>query len=107
MLENGIELWRTGMKDIPDSLRAFLEMAGEENICSVLVEGGRRLVSWFLESRLANRLYLIYGNKLIGNGMTGTAFSAGLPVASPIILENMELHRCGNDIMISGIPRWR
>ena len=106
MRENGVELWRTGVRDMTDSLRAFLEMADEENICSVLVEGGRRLVSCFLESRLANRLYLFYGNKIIGNGIMGTSFKTGLPVARPIVLVEMEFHRFKNDIMISGIPRW-
>jgi diaminohydroxyphosphoribosylaminopyrimidine deaminase / 5-amino-6-(5-phosphoribosylamino)uracil reductase len=106
MGKNGIELWRTGVQDMTDSLPVFLSMAGEENICSVLVEGGGRLASYFLENKLANRLYLFYGNKIIGSGIMGTSFANGLPVAHPIVLDKIELQCFENDIMVSGIPRW-
>lgn len=107
MRESGVELWHTGMKDMPGSLRVFLSMAGEENIGSVLVEGGAKLASHFLESRLANRLYLFYGDKIIGDGIMGMTFTYGLPIARPIVLNEMEMRRFENDIMISGIPQWR
>ena len=108
MAKNGIELWHTGADagDIQESLCAFCMMAGEENICSVLVEGGGRLASYFLEGRLANRLYLFYGNKIIGNGIMGTSFANGLPVSRPIVLDKIELQCFENDIMISGMPLW-
>jgi len=106
-LGGGVEVWRTGVRDEKDSLRAFLCMAGEENICSILVEGGRRLASGFLESRLVNRLCLFYANKIIGNGIPGLEFGVGLPVRTPIVLDDMELVRFDKDILISGIPHWR
>jgi diaminohydroxyphosphoribosylaminopyrimidine deaminase/5-amino-6-(5-phosphoribosylamino)uracil reductase len=104
---NGIEVWRTGEIDRHTSTKVFLSMAQEEEICSVLVEGGRKLVSCFLETRLVNRLYLFYGNKIIGNGIAGMEFTRGLPISRPAILDEMELRRFGDDLMISGILNWR
>jgi diaminohydroxyphosphoribosylaminopyrimidine deaminase / 5-amino-6-(5-phosphoribosylamino)uracil reductase len=103
---DGVELWRTGEKDRNDILHAFCEMAHEENLSSLLVEGGSRLASRFIENRLVNRLYLFYGNKIFGDGISGIKFTGGLPVRRCISLDEIEIMRFGPDAMVTGIPRW-
>jgi diaminohydroxyphosphoribosylaminopyrimidine deaminase/5-amino-6-(5-phosphoribosylamino)uracil reductase len=104
---DGVEVWHTGECDTVRNLHAFCDMAFEENICSMLVEGGGKLASSFIENRLANRLYLWYGNKIIGKGIAGMEFSKGLPVRHCLSLDEIEINRFGPDAMITGIPRWR
>jgi diaminohydroxyphosphoribosylaminopyrimidine deaminase/5-amino-6-(5-phosphoribosylamino)uracil reductase len=103
---SGVEIWHTGVRDEKGSLRAFLAMAGQEGLCSILVEGGRKLASGFLECRLVNRLILFYGNKIIGNGIPGIEFRAPLRVSKPVVLDDMEMSGFGTDVMVSGVPHW-
>jgi diaminohydroxyphosphoribosylaminopyrimidine deaminase/5-amino-6-(5-phosphoribosylamino)uracil reductase len=104
---DGVEVWHTGEKDNAGNLHAFCGMAYEDGIFSLLVEGGSRLASGFVENGLANRLYFWYGNKIFGNGVAGIEFEKGLPVRRCISLDEIELRRFGPDAMITGIPRWR
>jgi diaminohydroxyphosphoribosylaminopyrimidine deaminase/5-amino-6-(5-phosphoribosylamino)uracil reductase len=103
-LDNGLGLWYTGTRDRQESLHAFLQMAHEEEISSVLIEGGQRLVSGFLESRLVNRLYLFFGNRIVGGGLAGISFEGGLPLDRSIVLDKMEITRLGGDFLVTGIP---
>jgi diaminohydroxyphosphoribosylaminopyrimidine deaminase / 5-amino-6-(5-phosphoribosylamino)uracil reductase len=103
-LDNGLGLWYTGTRDRQESLHAFLRMAREEEISSVLIEGGQRLASRFLESRLVNRLYLFFGNRIVGGGLAGISFEGGLQLDRSIVLDNMEITRLGGDFLVTGIP---
>jgi diaminohydroxyphosphoribosylaminopyrimidine deaminase/5-amino-6-(5-phosphoribosylamino)uracil reductase len=100
-LANGVEVWRTGREE---SLREFLRIAYKEGIPSVLVEGGGTLASAFLESGLANRLYVFYANKILGGGTAGIAFARPLSLFECVKIDQMEVVRFANDIMITGIP---
>jgi diaminohydroxyphosphoribosylaminopyrimidine deaminase / 5-amino-6-(5-phosphoribosylamino)uracil reductase len=102
-LKNGVEIWRTGTTDKNKSLRSFLQMAGNEGLSSVLIEGGSKLASSFIENRLANRLYLFYGNKILGGGLPGLAFSRCLALDKCIKVDHMETIRLGGDIMVTGL----
>jgi|WetSurMetagenome_2_1015567.scaffolds.fasta_scaffold00303_31 diaminohydroxyphosphoribosylaminopyrimidine deaminase / 5-amino-6-(5-phosphoribosylamino)uracil reductase len=102
-LDNGIELWRTG----DAGLRGFLAMAAGDNIPSVLVEGGGGLASAFLESGLANRVYLMYGNKILGGGRSGLDFSRPLRLSRCLHLDEIEISAFGGDAVITGVPRRR
>jgi diaminohydroxyphosphoribosylaminopyrimidine deaminase/5-amino-6-(5-phosphoribosylamino)uracil reductase len=106
-LSNGVEIWRTVTKDKNKSLHSFLQMAYEEGVSSLLIEGGSRLASAFVENRLVNRLYLFYGNKIIGNGLSGLKFSHGLPLNECLVLRKMELVRFAQDFVVTGLPVWR
>jgi diaminohydroxyphosphoribosylaminopyrimidine deaminase/5-amino-6-(5-phosphoribosylamino)uracil reductase len=103
MLANGVEIWRTGTVDKNESLHSFLQMAGSEGLSSVLIEGGSNLASSFIENRLANRLYLFYGNKILGGGLPGLAFSRRLALDKCIKLDRMETMRLGRDMMVTGL----
>jgi len=103
ILASGVEVWHTGCRDNVASVNEFLSMAHEENIPSILIEGGRKLASHFIEQKIANRLYLFYGNKIIGGGMSGIEFEKALPLAQSLHLDEMEMQQIGNDIMVTGL----
>jgi len=103
VLQNGIELWRTGCKDAGAGLKAFLAMAYEENICSVFIEGGSRLASSFIEHDLVNRVYLFYGNKVLGNGIPGIHFKSLHRIENALSLKNITMRQFDDDMMITGL----
>jgi diaminohydroxyphosphoribosylaminopyrimidine deaminase / 5-amino-6-(5-phosphoribosylamino)uracil reductase len=102
-LANGMEIWRTGTTDRNESLHSFLQMAGNEGLSSVLIEGGGALASSFIENRLVNRLYLFYGNKILGGGLPGLAFSRSLALDKSITLDHLETMSLGKDFMVTGL----
>jgi riboflavin biosynthesis pyrimidine reductase len=105
ILSSGVEQWCTGERDERRHLQAFLEMAYGENLTSILVEGGRRLASSFLEYDLVNRLSLYYGNRLLGGGLGGIELATGLALPHAVRLDGMELIPFADNVLISGIPR--
>lgn len=102
--ESGIEFWFTGNEDKMESMKVFTEMAFEENITGILIEGGQEIASTLLKAGLVNKLYLFYGNKILGKGKEGILFNEGLPIDKAIILKNRESLTIGEDICITGIP---
>lgn len=105
-VESGLEEWYTGALSYSDNLKIFPAMAYEEGISSVFIEGGQKIASQFLELGLVNRLYLFYGNRLVGKGKEGILFSEGLPMKRCISLDQMESATFGEDFMVTGIPRY-
>jgi diaminohydroxyphosphoribosylaminopyrimidine deaminase/5-amino-6-(5-phosphoribosylamino)uracil reductase len=97
-----IEYWYTGSADNAESVDAFLDMACAEGLNSVLIEGGRRLASCFLENGFVNKVYLFYGNKIFGDGKNGLNFSRGLSVESCIRLDKISHRSLGGDFLVSG-----
>jgi diaminohydroxyphosphoribosylaminopyrimidine deaminase/5-amino-6-(5-phosphoribosylamino)uracil reductase len=104
---DGLELWRTGQSAPDKSLRSFLQMAHDQGLSSILVEGGGKLASAFMEARCVNRVYLFYGNKILGKGTEGFSFKKGLPLSRAVSLREPTIRTFGADVMVTGIPVWR
>jgi diaminohydroxyphosphoribosylaminopyrimidine deaminase/5-amino-6-(5-phosphoribosylamino)uracil reductase len=100
-----LEYWYTGQFRKSAHLETFTEMAFENNLTSVFVEGGQRLASSFLEAGLVNRVYLLFGNKIIGRGLDGLRFSKGLAINNCIHLENIQMFLLDNAFGVTGIPK--
>jgi len=99
------ERWYTGSADPVRSAKSFLRMAWDDGITSVLFEGGARTASILLENGLVNRLYLFYGNRILGDGLPGIRFVRGLPIAKPLALDAAEITVCGDNIMATGLVK--
>jgi len=99
------ERWDTGSADPVQSVKSFLRMAYDDGIPSVLFEGGARTASILLENGLVNRLYLFYGNRILGDGLSGIQFVRGLPIAKPLTLGAAEITVCGDNVMVTGIVK--
>jgi diaminohydroxyphosphoribosylaminopyrimidine deaminase/5-amino-6-(5-phosphoribosylamino)uracil reductase len=98
----GVEYWYTGESGDAESINTFLDMACAEGINSVLIEGGRRLASAFLENGFVNKLYLFYGNRIFGDGLDGLSFSHGLDVGAPLTLSGISYQQTGEDFLVTG-----
>lgn len=103
---DGVEVWATGEKSRAGRLGVALEMAFDEGIPSMFVEGGRELAAGFLECRMVNRLFLFYGNKILGNGQCGLELPPGLAVDRPLKLRDIAYRQLGEDMLVSGLPDW-
>ncbi|MCX7725585.1 MAG: bifunctional diaminohydroxyphosphoribosylaminopyrimidine deaminase/5-amino-6-(5-phosphoribosylamino)uracil reductase RibD [Chitinispirillaceae bacterium] len=102
--QSGIEFWYTGKDNEIDSMKIFTEMAFEENLTAVLIEGGQKIASTLLKGGIVNRVYFFYGNKILGKGKKGILFEEGLPIDKAIVLKNRKNLIIGEDICITGIP---
>ncbi len=85
-------------------LGAVLEGLGQREISSVLVEGGGRLFTEFLEQRLADKILVTYSPLLIG-GKRAPSFFQGDGIR--FLEEALRLHKTrsfknGNDILVEG-----
>ncbi|HAJ80155.1 MAG TPA: bifunctional diaminohydroxyphosphoribosylaminopyrimidine deaminase/5-amino-6-(5-phosphoribosylamino)uracil reductase RibD [Fibrobacteres bacterium] len=103
----GIEIWYTGRKSKRESIKTFLSMAYNEGLTSILVEGGQKLASVFMEAGYVNRVYFFYGNKLLGKGLEAFSFEKGLPLSRAVELRKISVQTFGSDVMVTGIPVWR
>jgi diaminohydroxyphosphoribosylaminopyrimidine deaminase/5-amino-6-(5-phosphoribosylamino)uracil reductase len=101
-IDRGVEYWHTGAGDDAKSIDTFLDMAYSEGINSILVEGGQRVASVFLENGFVNKLYLFYGNKIFGGGKDGLLFSRGLTVGESMALSGVGHQSFGDDFLVTG-----
>lgn len=102
----GIKIWYSGYKKNDSHLKAFLPMAYDEGLTSILVEGGQKLASSFLEFKLVNRLYIFYSNTIIGQGVESFSFSKKLTIDRNIHLTEIKTRSFDDNIMVTGIPCW-
>ena len=102
MLPNGVIVWNTGVRTRQKMAEKFLAMAHDAGLNSIMVEGGSELASLFLESNLVNRVYLFYGNRILGNGLSGLSFRSGLRMNDSLELDEVEFHKLGNNMMVTG-----
>ena len=100
---DGVCIWATGESDYKKSFLSFLEIAGEEQIDSILLEGGSKLITTALETQSINRLYLFYAPKILGGGAHGLALDNPLSIGNPIKLQEIETQNFDGDILISAI----
>ncbi len=54
-------------KNITSSKKNFVKFCNDNEIDSILVEGGGKVFTWFLENNLVDRIFLFYKPALIGN----------------------------------------
>ena len=103
----GLEIWYIGKSTEEKGLESFLQTAYSEGLTSLLVEGGSAIASLFMKHHRVNRVYLFYGNKLVGKGLDGFSFSKGLPLSQAIELQDRTVRLFSDDVLISGIPVWK
>jgi len=106
VIHNQIEVWETGARSYKSCIERFLTMAYKDGLIHVFVEGGSVVASTFLQNNLVNKLYLFYGNKIIGNGLDALSFSTKSNINNCLSLRKMECTTLGDNIIVSGIPQW-
>ena len=86
------------------NLVELMKKLGEQNIDSILLEGGGTLNASALEDGIVNKVYAYIAGKLSG-GMDARSPVEGMGIdrmADAITLKNMEIERLGDDFCIVG-----
>ena len=99
----GITVWRvrkdgTGRID----LKTAITKAAEQGIISILVEGGSRIFTAFLEKKLADRLIVFIAPVLFGSGIEGIGdIGVDLP-GNARVFSKTKWKRTGQDMLFEG-----
>ena len=99
----GLRIFTIAEKDDGLDLHQLLRRLAEENICSLLVEGGGSIHASFLAQRLVDYAYLFYAPIFAGDGGIPLVrgFSANGRLQAPRI-DPVKLKRCGKDFLVAG-----
>ncbi|MBC8080717.1 MAG: bifunctional diaminohydroxyphosphoribosylaminopyrimidine deaminase/5-amino-6-(5-phosphoribosylamino)uracil reductase RibD [Gorillibacterium sp.] len=101
----GAEVLLTGNGPQVDLSRA-MELLGEREIGSVLLEGGGRLNGAMLESRLIDKMVLFYAPKIVGgrNAPANFDFDGFNQMSHALKLTRTHVQMFGDDICLTGYP---
>lgn len=107
-LENKTEVWRVR----PDgqgkvNLKAFLKLAAQKGVNSLLVEGGSEVFTSFARERLVDKIYCFVCPKIVGEGVSIFRNLNIRKISSALKLKDVELKRFSKDILLIGYPDWR
>lgn len=89
-------------------LNEAMRLLGERDISSILLEGGGLLNGAMLERQLVNKLILFIAPKIIGgfHAPRSFDFDGFERMAEAIVLDKVETRMFGQDICITGYPRY-
>ncbi len=103
-ISNGVEVWVLESKSKRFSINALLERAAEENINSILVEGGGEVFNSFLKEKAVDKIILSHTPYIFGKGthfINGGAF--GLKI---IDFDDFSWETMGKDSVFIGYPKY-
>jgi GTP cyclohydrolase II len=83
--------------DLPSALR----MLRDEGVCSLMVEGGAKVITSLLSQRLVDRLVIGVAPKIIGGGTEAVGPLGVLRIADGITLTNRSLHATDEDVVLA------
>jgi diaminohydroxyphosphoribosylaminopyrimidine deaminase/5-amino-6-(5-phosphoribosylamino)uracil reductase len=81
-------------------LKHLLELLGERNISSVLVEGGAGVITSLLRQNLADKLIVAVAPKIMGKGIEAVGELDILEVSQALKLSFRRIYRLGDDLVI-------
>jgi diaminohydroxyphosphoribosylaminopyrimidine deaminase / 5-amino-6-(5-phosphoribosylamino)uracil reductase len=91
---------RGGRVDLAD----LLAQLAARGLAHVLVEGGAEVHASFLAAGLVDRVILFLAPKLLGGGKDWLAGEGPARMADALPLEDVEVQRVGEDLMVTGVP---
>ncbi len=96
---------RNGRVSLPD----LLERLGQEEITSVLVEGGETVIGAFFAHRLVDKVAAFIAPMIIGGREAPTPVGdLGVErISQALRLERVQVERVGSDLLITGYPSWQ
>ncbi len=100
----GVEIISENARD----LDKVLQVLGDKQLQSVLVEGGSEIAGSFVDARLVDKLTFIFAPMIIGGSDAPTAIGGNgvKELSSAMSLENLEIYQHGKDIEVTGYPKW-
>jgi len=103
--ELGAEVWRcpTQKDGFGIDLVSLLEELSKRNIKSVLVEGGKGIVTSLLRAQVVDRFVAVIAPKIIGQGIDAIGDLGITTLDEAIVLSSVRTSQLGVDIVIDGL----
>lgn len=85
-------------------IEKLLDILGQQNICSILVEGGAALSGSFVAKKLVDKVYFFIAPKIIGGkeAKTPVAGTGILNLQEALALKDIQIEKLEEDILIIG-----
>lgn len=85
-------------------IEKLLNILGQQNICSILVEGGATLSGSFVAKKLVDKVYFFIAPKLVGGkeAKTPVAGTGILNLQEALALKDIQIEKLEEDILIIG-----
>lgn len=85
-------------------IEKLLDILGQKNICSILVEGGATLSGSFVAKKLVDKVYFFIAPKIIGGkeAKTPVAGTGILNLQEALALKDIQIEKLEEDILIIG-----
>ena len=85
-------------------IEKLLDILGQQNICSILVEGGATLSGSFVAKKLVDKVYFFIAPKIIGGkeAKTPVAGTGILNLQEALALKDIQIKKLEEDILIIG-----
>lgn len=99
----GVGIWSLPLNEAGRfDLTALLKKAAEEDITSLLVEGGCEVFSTFLRARLVDKVYIFVAPTILGSGLPSIGDIGIGTLENGLHLRDVEVRRSGQDVLMTG-----
>lgn len=102
-LAKRVQVWVAPANKEGIALRWLLRKLGQENVSSLLVEGGGEVNASFLLGGHAHRIVFFYAPKILGgrSARKGVAGTGAKRLAEALTLTEVEWHKLGEDLLLT------
>ena len=103
----GARVLESPLKNDWIDLELLIERLGRMQLCSLLIEGGSRVLGSAFTSRIVDKVYFFYAPKILG-GDDGVPICSGPgpdSINDSIAVKDITVHRFGEDVLIEGYIR--
>lgn len=104
--QKGIKILKIKTKNKQIDLNDLLKTLGEMNISNVLVEGGEKVFTSFLENNLVDKIMIFIAPILIGGEKTFFSSKKIKKITESIKLTKTSFKKIGKDILINNYVHW-
>jgi diaminohydroxyphosphoribosylaminopyrimidine deaminase/5-amino-6-(5-phosphoribosylamino)uracil reductase len=102
MAHRGVQVFASASETGRLDPHLVMKVLAEQDIASVLVEGGAETFSEFVEAGLADKVFLFLAPKILGDGLAPFAHIGRRSLRSPVALSRVSSWNLGPDILIEG-----
>ena len=99
---DGIEVIRLAQKKDGLDLHALLKILGKIGILSLLIEGGREIITSFIKQNLADQIIVVTAPLLIGEGINAIGELQTKSIDRALKIKATNYRQLGPDMMITG-----
>jgi diaminohydroxyphosphoribosylaminopyrimidine deaminase/5-amino-6-(5-phosphoribosylamino)uracil reductase len=105
LLRKGVKVFVVDDANGHIDLQKVLGLLGDMGVASVLVEGGARTFSDFLESRMADKLIVFVAPKILGHGLHAFEHIAETRLDDSLSLSNIASWNLEGDLVVEAYLR--